>query len=166
MDDPAGRRDGEPVVRPGARVVVIDAAGRVLLFACTGDDGRRFWVPPGGGCEPGEKPEETARRELREETGLTDVAIACELGRRRAVASWGGVTYDSRERWILVRVAAFEPAPSGLSVEERAAIDDHRWWTVEELEATPDRLVPGRLAELDRGWLRDGPPDRPIDLGA
>ena len=96
-----------PVIRPGVRVVLIDADERVLLFAGTADDGSRFWFPPGGGIEPGETPEETARRELREETGLTDFELAGEFGRRRHVVAWGGVTYDVRERWFLARVAPF-----------------------------------------------------------
>src|SRR4028119_1754719 len=90
--------DSRPVLRPGVRVVVVDDADRVLLFASIGDDGRRFWYPPGGGAEPGERAEDTAPRELREETGLTDVKLDGELWRRRAIVSWGGVRYDCRER--------------------------------------------------------------------
>ena len=162
----AARGETEPVIRPGVRVVVIDAADRVLLFGSTADDGHRFWYPPGGGSEPGESVEETARRELREETGLIDIALDGEIGRRRAIVSWDGVTYDLRERWFLARVAPFELDTSGFTDQERSSIDEHRWWTVGELEASTDRLVPGNLAELIRSLLRDGPPDRPVDLEA
>ena len=51
-----------------AACVVFDAVGRVLLVHHT--YGRSNWELPGGGAEPGEAPDETARRELREETGL------------------------------------------------------------------------------------------------
>lgn len=53
--------------RLGAGVAVL-RAGEVLLVR-RGDDGR--WDVPGGGAQAGEAPEDTARRELREETGLT-----------------------------------------------------------------------------------------------
>lgn len=39
-----------------------------------------FWLPPGGTPEPGETPEETARREFHEETGVA-VALRKALGR-------------------------------------------------------------------------------------
>ena len=156
--------ESTPVVRPGVRVVVIDDAERVLLFASMGDDGRRFWHPPGGGSEPGESAEETARRELREETEPTDVVLDRELWRRRAVVSWG-VAYDCRERWFLARVAAFAVDTSGFSIEERAMIVGHRWWTLEDLEESMDRLVPDHLAALIRGLLDEGPPEQPIDIG-
>ena len=34
------------------------------------DDGRTYWLAPGGGIEPGESEEDCVRREMREETGL------------------------------------------------------------------------------------------------
>ena len=51
----AGAGDRVPVVRPGVRVLVIDDVDRVLLFASIDDAGQRFWYPPGGGSEPGER---------------------------------------------------------------------------------------------------------------
>jgi 8-oxo-dGTP pyrophosphatase MutT (NUDIX family) len=52
----------------GAACVVIDDRGRVLLVHHT--YGRRNWELPGGASEAGESPDETARRELLEESGL------------------------------------------------------------------------------------------------
>ena len=43
-------------------------------------------------------------------------------------------------------------------------IVDHRWWTIDEMAATDDRLVPGNLAALVRSLLRDGLPENPIEL--
>lgn len=161
---PACEATEEPLLRPGVRVVVIDTNERVLLFAGIADDGSRFWFPPGGGIEPGETPEETARREVLEETGLADIELAGEFGRRRHVMAWGGVTYDLRERWFLARVAPFALDLSGFTDLERAMIVDHRWWSVDELETTGDCLVPANLATLVRSLLRDGLPKSPIEL--
>jgi 8-oxo-dGTP pyrophosphatase MutT (NUDIX family) len=57
-----------PLILPGAEVLVFDQQGRLLLQkrSDTGD-----WAIPGGMMEPGETFEETARREVLEETGLT-----------------------------------------------------------------------------------------------
>ena len=44
--------------------------GRVLLAQMRMPDGHTFWLPPGGGREGNETPEETVRREIFEETNL------------------------------------------------------------------------------------------------
>ncbi len=59
----------------GAACVVFDGAGRVLLVHHT--YGRRNWELPGGGSEPGEAPDETATRELLEETGYVSDDWSC-----------------------------------------------------------------------------------------
>jgi len=56
-----------PLIFPGACVAVIDEDDRLLLNLRT-DNG--YWGLPGGYMEPGESLEETARREVLEETGL------------------------------------------------------------------------------------------------
>ncbi len=58
-----------PLIQVGSCVILEDRQGRVLLQRRT-DDG--LWSFSGAGSmEPGESAEDTARRELLEETGLT-----------------------------------------------------------------------------------------------
>jgi len=42
------------VARPAARILLLDAAGRVLLFRFDPDDRPPFWCTPGGAVDPGE----------------------------------------------------------------------------------------------------------------
>lgn len=53
----------------GAAAAIVDDEGRVLLVRHS--YGRRNWELPGGAAEVGESPEQTAVREVAEETGLT-----------------------------------------------------------------------------------------------
>ena len=55
------------LLMPGAQVLVVDSAGRVL-FQRSRDSG--LWELPAGAAEPGDSFRGTAARELLEETGL------------------------------------------------------------------------------------------------
>lgn len=58
-----------PLIQVGASVIVEDGQGRVLLQRRT--DNGLWCFSAAGSMEPGESAEDTARRELLEETGLT-----------------------------------------------------------------------------------------------
>lgn len=78
----------------GARCVLRDSAGRVLLILRT-DNGH--WAFPAGAMEIGESISECAQREVFEETGLTATALtpfALYSGRQHVVTNAYGHTYQ------------------------------------------------------------------------
>lgn len=139
-----GRR---PLVLAGACVIVLDDDGRVLLHR-RADSGA--WDIMGGAMEPGETFEQTARRELREETGL-------EAGALSLLQVYSGPAFFHRYpngdevfhvgAAFITRDVRGEPDPDPREVRELRAFD---------LDALPDPLDPLARTYLER--LRRGPP--------
>jgi hypothetical protein len=111
--------------RLAARVLLIDAARRVLLFR--GSDPatprKRYWFTVGGGLEEGEGHAAAAARELFE-------------------------VYRQRQEFFGVVVDSWEVDESGFQEEELRDIDAHRWWTRDELLAKAEIYYPDNLVEL------------------
>ncbi|HZB50685.1 MAG TPA: NUDIX domain-containing protein [Mycobacteriales bacterium] len=135
--------------RPTARVLLLDAAGRVLLMSHGDKD--QAWISPGGAVEPGESLPEAAVLELAEETGLV-VDPADLLGpvlRLRVLWSAGrGTWYDGDDNFFVLRADPFEVSAAGRTALEQRIIGEARWWSAADVRAATDPVFPECLADL------------------
>ncbi|SCL21354.1 ADP-ribose pyrophosphatase YjhB, NUDIX family [Micromonospora rhizosphaerae] len=135
--------------RRAARVLLVDAADRVLLFAGTDParPGHSYWFTPGGGLDPGESPADGAARELAEETGLrlTPDELGVPVWSETVEFPFDGVWYRQEQEFFIVRVPAWEVDTAGFNEIERASVSGHRWWSLAELAHTEERYYPEDL---------------------
>ena len=124
------------------------------------------WITPGGGTEEGESPEDTLRRELREETGLEGFKIGPIVWTRDHTGTWEGRPFRQIESFYLIEISRFTPTSEHQPepVEIRA-FRGFCWWSLDEICASEEIFVPGRLGPLLPALVVDGPPEQPIDAG-
>jgi ADP-ribose pyrophosphatase YjhB (NUDIX family) len=139
--------------RVGARVLIIDAAGHVLLVREPVADGTH-WLAPGGGVEAGEQLAEAAARELYEETGIraefAPDALPVHVAQRWWPSRLAGVDYHQTDHYYVLSVAT-RPAiePAALTPAELEWEMEYRWWSIEALRANVDETIePPDLADL------------------
>jgi 8-oxo-dGTP pyrophosphatase MutT (NUDIX family) len=139
--------------RLSARLLILDDAGRLLLFRFvhkTGPlAGQDFWATPGGGVDDGESLEQAAVRELAEETGLRRTSVGPEIARREVVLLLpDGEHVVSDERYFLVRVTDDTLSWANWTALEREVMVEHRWWSCEELSCTGATVWPENLPAM------------------
>lgn len=134
--------------RPAARILLVDGAGRTLLFRFTPDDRPPFWCTPGGALDPGEDYPAAARRELLEEVGI-DRDCGPEVTRRMAeFTTIEGVPVLADERYFRVDVDRCDVDPAGHTELERRVMREWRWFTRAELAAHAEPIFPADLADI------------------
>jgi 8-oxo-dGTP diphosphatase len=135
--------------RIGAAGAVVHQ-GRVLMVRHTYGEKKGRWALPGGYATHDERIDQTAVREVREETGLA-AEVVDVIGLRTRYTEHGGAVF------VLFRLRPLsgQPAPDGVEVDRTA------WFSAADVEAMDDaKILPvahnAALAALNGG---DGLPE-------
>ncbi|MBU1084322.1 MAG: NUDIX hydrolase [Candidatus Omnitrophota bacterium] len=104
------------------------------------------WTWPKGHIEEGEIPEETALREVREETGLKDVRVICQIGIQEYSFDHEGIKIHKTVEIFLVEAFGDEEIKAQEEEIERA-----EWFSAKEALARID--YEGSREILERGLL-------------
>lgn len=138
-------------LRRSARVLLFNAQGEILLIRFAAElKGAPFifWVTPGGEIEPGEGELAAARRELHEELGVQP-----ELHGPVHRESGGeyvhlGERVRNDDVFFTAVCAREAPCLAGVTSDERKLMQEARWWTLDALDVTADRVFPAGLAAV------------------
>ena len=159
-------------IRRTSWLILLDGDGRVLLFKVEdpavfrpGDPSSPvFWVTPGGSLEAGEGHLDAARRELWEETGIAGVEPGPWVAVCEPVLNWAGELIRAHDRFYLIRLGSAAVTLERLSDDERGVYRAHRWWAVDDLRASGERVVPPGLGDLLARIVAGDVPPHPVRL--
>ncbi len=134
------------IQRVAAYTLVIDSARLLLCRLSSVEKDAGKWTLPGGGMDWGEHPEETARREVLEETGL-EVKV-----NDLAIVDSKIFSFPDRDMHALMFIYRAEVIGGTLTYELEGSTDFCEWFTKEEAEELP--LVETACLGLSLAFLR------------
>jgi len=141
-----------PLQRRSARAILLDDVGRVLLIRfVVPRDGNifAFWATPGGTVEMGETDLEAAQREISEELAI-DLPLIGPVHSSVDRFSHKGVLVENTDIFFAGKLGQERPRLQAALGEERAAMQEMRWWSWEEVDSTTETVFPRDLTTLIR----------------
>jgi 8-oxo-dGTP diphosphatase len=133
--------------RPAARILLVDAQDRALLFRFTPTDRPPLWCTPGG-IALARIDRAAARRELWEEVGL-DIDCGPEVARRVVdFRTFEGTEVTADERYFRVDVDSCDVAAGGLTAQEELLLVGHRWFSRSDIAGHDEVIYPADLVDL------------------
>ena len=141
----------EARLRRSARVFLFDPAGDVLLirFVAQRADGPFvFWVTPGGEVEPNEDDRAAAERELFEELGLRVPLVGPVHEEHGGSYVHLGETVRNYDVFFAARCERGAPQLIGVTEDEIQLMQEARWWSLDELKATGERVFPVEIVRV------------------
>lgn len=142
--------------RKTARALLFDKNGRLLLVRMHdpdvgGADGtvvaHAYWVTIGGEIDEGEDVMAAVRREIAEETGLTEVRLGAAVWYAEHVLTVKGEPRLFQETFVLAYTDDTSLSREGWTEEEAKVIQHLKWWEMDELFASGDIFFPSSLKE-------------------
>lgn len=140
--------------RPCVGVMLINSDGRIFAGQRL-DSAAPAWQMPQGGIDAGEKPRDSALRELREETGITgDLVefiakthdwVTYDLPPELLGKVWGGKFRGQKQKWFLYRYLGRDDQVN--IATEHPEFDAWRWIGADQMIA---EIVPFKRAVYDQ----------------
>ena len=120
-------------LRIGVGIVLLNSSNHVFV-AKRIDNPKKFWQMPQGGIEQNENTLNAAKRELKEETGVTSVKLIKELDewliynlpKNLLGKIWKGRYRGQKQKWFLLSLEG-KDSKVELSRTGRPEFDDWRW---------------------------------------
>lgn len=150
--------------RIGARVLLLDQHDRVLLMHARDPDNpsNHWWELPGGGQDDGESLEQTATRELAEETGIELDALGPQVWIRESRFRYRNRDHHRIDHVFFVRssdvTSTVDTKPTD---NEKVGLIERAWFTAAELFDCTDKLLPAQAAFSSRATCQRRTTHRP-----
>lgn len=130
--------------RAGVGVMLLNATGEVFV-AKRIDSVAEAWQMPQGGMDAGETPEAAARRELQEETGVTQAVVLAhtqdwkyyDLPDALVPKIWGGKYRGQKQHWFCMRFTGVDA-----DINIHGPHPEFSQWRWVPPHALPDLIVP------------------------
>lgn len=145
------------IIRKAVRVLLLNDEDHLLLMCVEGFDictpdgvrNKRFWCTIGGGIEKEESIEQTALREIYEESGIKpqDVSLGPVVWYGSIELILKGQLTRLDETFIVARTKLKDVALHFPTDDEKQVVKELRWFSLEDIKMSSDPIFPELLLQ-------------------